>query len=109
MPEPDRTKHDSYLNRYHSTRERHIIGIGQIVTGQRKDGTTFPMHLSVGEMQSGGLRYFTGFIRDLTEHQQTQARLQELQSELVHVSRLTAMGEMASASCTRIEPATIRN
>jgi two-component system sensor kinase FixL len=97
MPEPDRTKHDSYLNRYHSTRERHIIGIGRIVTGQRKDGTTFPMHLSVGEMQSGGLRYFTGFIRDLTEHQQTQARLQELQSELVHVSRLTAMGEMASA------------
>jgi two-component system sensor kinase FixL len=48
-------------------------------------------------MQSGGERYFTGFIRDLTEHQQTQARLQELQSELVHVSRLSAMGEMASA------------
>jgi two-component system sensor kinase FixL len=55
------------------------------------------MHLSVGEMQSGGEPYFTGFVRDLTEHQQTQARLQELQSELVHVSRLSAMGEMASA------------
>src|SRR6476619_5427695 len=48
-------------------------------------------------MQSGGMPYFTGFVRDLTEHQQTQARLQELQSELVHVSRLSAMGEMASA------------
>jgi two-component system, LuxR family, sensor kinase FixL len=55
------------------------------------------MHLSIGEMQSGGVPYFTGFVRDLTEHQQTQARLQELQSELVHVSRLSAMGEMASA------------
>lgn len=97
MPNPDRSRHDGYLARYQSTGERHIIGIGRIVTGQRKDGTTFPMHLSVGEMQSGGAPYFTGFVRDLTEHQQTQARLQELQSELVHVSRLSALGEMASA------------
>ncbi len=97
MPTPDRSRHDGYLARYLSTGERHIIGIGRIVTGQRKDGTTFPMHLSIGEMQSGGVPYFTGFARDLTEHQQTQARLQELQSELVHVSRLSAMGEMASS------------
>jgi len=97
MPNPDRSRHDGYLARYRSTGERHIIGIGRIVTGQRKDGTTFPMHLSIGEMQSGGVPYFTGFVRDLTEHQQTQARLQQLQSELVHVSRLSAMGEMASA------------
>ena len=97
MPNPDRTRHDGYLARYRSSGERHIIGIGRIVTGQRKDGTTFPMHLSIGEMQSGGAPYFTGFVRDLTEQQQTQARLQELQSELVHVSRLSAMGEMASA------------
>lgn len=97
MPEPDRSRHDGYLHRYQSTGDRHIIGIGRIVTGKRQDGSTFPMHLSVGEMQSGGRRYFTGFVRDLTEHQQTQARLSELQSELVHVSRLSAMGEMASA------------
>jgi two-component system sensor kinase FixL len=97
MPNPDRSRHDGYLTRYRSTGEKHIIGIGRIVTGQRKDGTTFPMHLSIGEMQSGGAPHFTGFVRDLTEHQQTQARLQELQSELVHVSRLSAMGEMASA------------
>ncbi len=97
MPEPDRTRHDGYLARYQRTRERHIIGIGRIVTGKRQDGSTFPMHLSVGEMQSGGRRYFTGFVRDLTEQQQTQARLVELQSELVHMSRLSAMGEMASA------------
>ncbi|MCK1390388.1 sensor protein FixL [Bradyrhizobium sp. 1] len=97
MPEPDRARHDSYLARYRTTGDPHIIGIGRIVTGKRRDGTTFPMHLSIGEMQSGGEPYFTGFVRDLTEHQQTQARLQELQSELVHVSRLTAMGEMATA------------
>jgi two-component system sensor kinase FixL len=97
MPEPDRSRHDGYIARYRSTGERHIIGIGRIVTGKRRDGTTFPMHLSIGEMQSEGEVYFTGFVRDLTEHQLTQARLQELQSELVHVSRLSAMGEMASA------------
>jgi len=97
MPEPDRSRHDGYLARYLKTGERRIIGIGRIVTGMRKDGTTFPMHLTIGEMQSGGRPYFTGFVRDLTEQQQTQARLQELQSELVHVSRLSAMGEMASA------------
>ena len=55
------------------------------------------MELAVGEMKSGKQRYFTGFIRDLTERQLTEARLQELQSELVHISRLTAMGEMVSA------------
>jgi two-component system sensor kinase FixL len=97
MPEPDRRMHDHYLSRYLRTHERRIIGIGRIVTGMRKDGTTFPMHLSIGETQSGGRPHFTGFMRDLTEHQQTQARLSELQAELVHMSRLSAMGEMASA------------
>jgi two-component system sensor kinase FixL len=54
------------------------------------------MELAVGEMHSGGVRYFTGFVRDLTERQQTETRLQEIQSELVHMSRFTALGEMAS-------------
>jgi two-component system, LuxR family, sensor kinase FixL len=96
MPAPYRQSHDSYLERYRTTGERRIIGIGRVVVGQRKDGSTFPMELAVGEMSSGDRRYFTGFIRDLTERQKTEARLQELQSELVHISRLTAMGEMAS-------------
>jgi len=96
MPEPYREHHDGYMRRYLSTGERRIIGIGRVVVGQRKDGSTFPMELAVGEMRSGGERYFTGFIRDLTERQQTETRLQELQSELVHMSRFTALGEMAS-------------
>ncbi|VTZ27081.1 Sensor protein FixL (fragment) [Methylocella tundrae] len=54
------------------------------------------MELSVGEMRSGDSRFFTGFVRDLTERQETQQRLQDLQSALVHISRFTAMGEMAS-------------
>jgi len=97
MPPPYRDAHDGYLGRYLKTGERRIIGIGRVVVGERKDGSTFPLELNVGEMQSGNQRFFTGFIRDLTESQKTEARLQELQSELVHVSRLTAMGEMASA------------
>src|SRR6516165_933753 len=97
MPSPYREDHDGYINRYLRTGERRIIGIGRVVVGQRSDGSTFPMELAVGEMRSSNQRFFTGFIRDLTERQQTEARLQELQSELVHMSRLTAMGEMASA------------
>ena len=96
MPSPYSENHDGYLHRYLNTGERRIIGIGRVVVGQRKDGSTFPMELAVGEMKSGDQRFFTGFIRDLTERQQTEARLQDLQSELVHISRLTAMGEMAS-------------
>jgi two-component system sensor kinase FixL len=97
MPSPYREDHDGYINRYLRTGERRIIGIGRVVVGQRSDGSTFPMELAVGEMHVREQRFFTGFIRDLTERQQTEARLQELQSELVHMSRLTAMGEMASA------------
>jgi len=96
MPSPYRESHDGYVGRYLQTGERRIIGIGRVVVGERKDGSTFPMELAVGEMRSSNQRFFTGFIRDLTERQQTEARLQELQSELVHISRLTAMGEMAS-------------
>jgi len=97
MPSPYRENHDGYLDRYQRTGERRIIGIGRVVVGERKDGSTFPMELSVGEMNSANRRFFTGFIRDLTERQRTEGRLQELQTELVHISRLTAMGEMASA------------
>lgn len=97
MPSPYREQHDGYLARYLDTGVRRIIGIGRVVVGERKDGSTFPMELSVGEARTSDGRFFTGFVRDLTERQSTERRLQELQSELIHVSRLTAMGEMASA------------
>lgn len=97
MPEPFRAQHDGYLQRYLTTGEKRIIGIGRIVVGERKDGSTFPMELAVGEVGAGPTRFFTGFVRDLTERQESEARVQELQAEVVHISRLSAMGEMASA------------
>jgi two-component system sensor kinase FixL len=97
MPTPYREQHDGYMTRYLTTGERRIIGIGRVVVGQRRNGSTFPMELSVGEVNQGDRRLFTGFVRDLTERQRTRARLQELQDELLHVSRLRSMGEMAAA------------
>lgn len=97
MPEPFRAQHDGYLQRYLRTGEKRIIGIGRVVVGERKDGSTFPMELAVGEVGAGGAHFFTGFVRDLTERQESEARLEQLQSEVVHISRLSAMGEMASA------------
>lgn len=97
MPSPYRDQHDGYLARYLRTGEKRIIGSGRVVIGLRKDGTTFPMELAVGEVKDAGETLFTGFIRDLTERQQTLARLQELQENLLHVSRLRSMGQMAAA------------
>jgi two-component system sensor kinase FixL len=96
MPLPDQQNHDSYISHYQATGERRIIGKGRTVIGMKHDGTTFPMELSIGEMRSGEQRFFTGFARDLTERQNTQQRLQALQAEVFHMSRFTAMGEMAA-------------
>lgn len=96
MPTPDRERHDGYLERYMRTGERRIIGTGRTVIGLRRDGTTFPMELAVGEAVTDGERVFTGFIRDLTEKQQMEERVEELRSSLVHAARVSAMGTMAS-------------
>jgi len=96
MAAPHRRQHDDYLSHYRRTGERRVIGIGRVVSGQRKDGTTFPLELAVGEATGGGERVFTGFIRDLTEREQAETERQELQAELLHVSRLGALGQMAS-------------
>ncbi len=97
VPSPHREEHDSYLARYRVTGVSRMIGTGRTVAGLRKDGSTFPMDLSVGEAEVAGRRFFTAFIRDLTERRAQERRMKELQSELIHVSRLTAMGEMASS------------
>lgn len=97
MPSPDRERHDSYLGRYLKTGERKIIGIGRVTTARHRDGTTFPIDLHIGETRIGDQRVFTGFIRDLTERQETELRLHDLQSSLAHVSRVTAMGTLATS------------
>lgn len=96
MPSPDRERHDSYLQRYLETGVPRIIGHGRVVTGLRSDGTTFPMRLAVGEAQVDDQRIFTGFVQDLTETRNFETRVEQLRAELIHVSRLSAMGTMAS-------------
>ena len=96
MPQPDRQRHDGYLATYRAGGERKIIGAVRAVTGLRANGEAFPAELAVGETVSGGQRIFTGFVRDLSERERTELRVRELQSELIHVSRLSAMGTMAS-------------
>jgi len=97
MPSPDRERHDGYLDHYRQTGERRMIGIGRITTARRRDGSTFPIELTVGEAETGGERVFTGFIRDLTERQQTELRLHDLQNEFAHVARVTEMGTLATS------------
>lgn len=97
MPPQEAAHHDEYLARHNSTGERHIIGNMRRVYGRRKDGTYFPHEIYVGEANMGGDRAFTGFLRDLTAREEADARLRELQTELVHISRVSAIGTMATA------------
>jgi len=96
MPEEDKRDHDSHLRKYRKTRVRHVIGNVRVQQGVRKNGEIFPIELAVGEALIAGERIFTGFIRDMTARQDAERKLRELQSELVHVSRVSAMGTMAS-------------
>jgi two-component system sensor kinase FixL len=89
MPSPYHEQHDGYLSRYLATGEPRIIGSGREVTGLRKDGSTFPLHLSVGETMMGGERRFTGILHDLT------ARV-ALEEQLREQSALARLGEMAA-------------
>ncbi|MFT4512485.1 MAG: two-component system sensor kinase FixL [Planctomycetota bacterium] len=89
MPEPFRSEHDEYIAHYLRTGERRIIGIGREVIGRRKDGSQFPVDLSVGEGSMGGRRFFSAVIRDITERK-------ILQSKLGHTERLAAVGELAA-------------
>jgi PAS domain S-box-containing protein len=88
MPNPDRDRHDGYIARYVATGERRIIGFGRVVTGQRKDGTTFPMELAIGEAAANGKRIFTGFIRDLTSRHRMEEELRQAQ-KMEAVGQLT--------------------
>jgi two-component system sensor kinase FixL len=89
MPSPYREEHDGYLARYHATHEPHIIGIGREVQGRHRDGTVFPIHLAVGEMDLGGARKYTGIIHDLRPRVQLEAKLREQ-------ATMARLGEMAA-------------
>ncbi len=97
MPEPDRARHDWYMARYMTTGEKRIIGVGRITVAQRRNGATFPIELEIGEASTAQGRIFAGFIRDLTGRHQTDVRLEQLQAELAHVSRVSAMGTLATS------------
>jgi two-component system sensor kinase FixL len=97
MPAPDRERHNDYIARYLRTGEKRIIGIGREVHAKRRDGTSFPVELAVGEVIADGHRLFAGFLRDISARRDAEQRVLELHSALLHVSRLSEMGEMASA------------
>jgi PAS domain S-box-containing protein len=82
MPEPYHGEHDGYLGNYHKTGKAKIIGIGREVVGRRKDGTTFPMELSVGEAKEEGAPVFVGIIRDLTERKRAEQATREVAARL---------------------------
>ncbi len=93
----DRANHGDYIDAYLRTGHRQIIGKGRVVSAARADGTQFQIDLKIGEARIGEHRLFTAFIRDLTDQQDFELRIQEMQAELVHFSRLSAVATMASA------------
>lgn len=82
MPEPDRGRHDSYLSNYENTGEKKVIGVGREVTGQRKNGTTFPFRLGVSEIKFSDRRIYTGFIHDLSQHKADELKIKSYTEEL---------------------------
>jgi two-component system sensor kinase FixL len=97
MAGADKVRHGNYLDRYKETGIRRIIGIGREVQAQRKDGSSFPAHLAVGEVGAGNAKRFVGLLRDLTEQRQSEEEALRQREEMVNVSRLSMMGEMAAA------------
>lgn len=93
----DEANHQTYVNNYLETGKRHIIGVGRVVSAKRSDGTIFPVDLKIGEARVGDHYLFTAFVRDLSEQRRNELRMQEMQAELVHFSRMSAVGTMASA------------
>ena len=96
MPSPYRDEHDRYLDSYLTTRRKKIIGIGREVEGRRKDGTTFPLELSVGEVVTTQGRTFTGMVRDITDRKQAEAESRRRMNEMAHMMRVRSMGDLAS-------------
>ncbi|SHL56442.1 two-component system sensor histidine kinase NtrB [Roseibium suaedae] len=97
MPADYAADHDSYVQRYLDTGEKRIIGIGREVRGRHKDGTEFPVELSVGDASTPAGRQFIGILRDLRPRRSVEERLAQAQAQLVHMTRISAMDEMGAA------------
>ncbi len=96
MPEPDRSRHDGYMQHYRDTGERRVIGIGREVLGRHADGSTLPISLSVGEANDAEGRRFVGVIRDLRSQRAAEQRVRALDARLAHLGRFNLLGEMAA-------------
>ena len=115
MPDGDRLRHDDYLQRYLETGERRIIGIGRETIGQRKDRSEFPLYLSVGHITEPSQPGFVGILRDLTSQRdsereiaQTELEIRQLRERLVHVARVSTLGEMVTGIAHEVnQPLTV--
>lgn len=94
MPEPYRSEHDRYISSYIATGDKKIIGIGREVSGRRKDGTVFPLNLSVGEFEADGKRYFTGIIHDISDQRHIEDALRESERRLAQSQKMEAVGQL---------------
>ena len=94
MPEPYEAEHDGYIANYLQTGVTKIIGIGREVSGRRKDGTTFPLHLSVSEFSADGRRYFTGMIHDLSDRKHVEEALRESERRFAQAQKMEAVGQL---------------
>ena len=96
MPRRQDSDHDQYIARYLETNEPRIIGIGREVNAQRKDGSVFPIHLSVSEVRNRAERKFVGLIRDISRERAAENEARQHREQLAHVDRLNMLGEMAA-------------
>lgn len=97
MPEPYQREHDGYIENYLRTGDATIIGIGREAQAKRKDGSVFPIDLSVGEISTDDQPKFVGIVRDLTERKQSEEEVYQTREKLAQFGRLSTLGEMAAS------------
>lgn len=97
MPPEFASAHDGFMDNYHRTGIKRIIGIGREVSGKHRDGTVIPLELSIGEAKTSEGRQYIGVLRDLRPRRAVESRVSQLQAQVVHMTRLSAMDEMGAA------------